>query len=443
MQVPSFIALIREGSRSGTKDISQLRSFIDEYPYCQTARILYSGALAETDDLQALQSIRITALYAGDRKKFRKYIALCSVEKNQAGTAENNSNLFVDSPEDVAEVSVFSQVETPHYAPSDEASENIMAAQPPLQEERFSNDSDSFPAEEKQVPPKTIVKEQVRTVAPVFTGDDVLDPHEIIRRRLNEILSGRKTDTEVPVDTGKVPKAEPESQNIPPVPVSTDAEPELPVVASVDETAPSEIVEKSLRTDTEEVIIRKEVMMMRDEVDKEELAHAAEETILQSLEELPLPERAPETFSFSGWLKKNAADSFGKVELVRSGDLPPITSFFPASAMPGIEQGGETGLYPDPESAETPGKLIDRFIATAPRITPSKTEFYSPAIQARKSVEEDDNLVSETLAGIYLQQGMLAKARAAYEKLSLLNPEKSSYFAALIQEIDNSLNTEE
>ena len=79
-------------------------------------------------------------------------------------------------------------------------------------------------------------------------------------------------------------------------------------------------------------------------------------------------------------------------------------------------------------------------IASEPKIVPSKAEFYSPVTQAKKSVEEHDDLVSETLATIYRQQGNLSRARFCYEKLSLLIPGKSAYFAALIKEIDEELN---
>ena len=439
MEVPAFISMIREGAHA--KDLSQLRNFIDEYPYCQTARILYSGALAGTADLQAEKSIRLSALYAGDRIKFRHYIASFSEEKKEILHADSNANLFADSPAEVAELSVFSPEETPHYVPADDTAENILATQAPLPEELFTGDTDSLTVDENPVPPLISVTEPVRPAAPVDAEKDIADPHEIIRRRLNEILSGRKPAPEVPVS--KEPVAEPDIPNKQAMPFVPETEPVMPAVAAVEAVTLPETNEKSLRSDTEEVIIRKERMLIKDEVDKEELAHAAEETILQSLEELPLPEKAPESYSFTGWLKKNSTGSFGMVEVVRAGDLPAITSFIPSPSLPAQGQAGESLEQQDTESTETPGKLIDRFIATAPRITPSKTEFYSPAIQARKSVEEDDNLVSETLAGIYLQQGMLAKARAAYEKLSLLNPEKSSFFAALIQEIDNSLNTEE
>ena len=84
--------------------------------------------------------------------------------------------------------------------------------------------------------------------------------------------------------------------------------------------------------------------------------------------------------------------------------------------------------------------LIDKFIATEPRIVPSKTEFYSPAKQAQKSLIEHEDLVSETLAKIYSLQGAHLKARSAYQKLMLLHPENKAYFAALIEEIDNSYN---
>jgi hypothetical protein len=90
--------------------------------------------------------------------------------------------------------------------------------------------------------------------------------------------------------------------------------------------------------------------------------------------------------------------------------------------------------------AEDVSKLIDRFIQTEPKIIPSKTEFYSPVNQAKKSVTENEDIVSETLAKIYYKQGNLLKARSSYQKLSLLYPEKMAYFAALISEIDKAIN---
>ncbi len=49
--------------------------------------------------------------------------------------------------------------------------------------------------------------------------------------------------------------------------------------------------------------------------------------------------------------------------------------------------------------------------------------------------EDIDDLVTEELAEIYLNQGFHDEAIAIYTKLSLLNSEKSVYFAKLISDI--------
>jgi hypothetical protein len=46
-------------------------------------------------------------------------------------------------------------------------------------------------------------------------------------------------------------------------------------------------------------------------------------------------------------------------------------------------------------------------------------------------------MISETLARIYAQQGNIPKAIDAYKRLSLKIPEKSSYFAALIKDLED------
>ena len=82
-------------------------------------------------------------------------------------------------------------------------------------------------------------------------------------------------------------------------------------------------------------------------------------------------------------------------------------------------------------------KIIEKFIQEEPRISQPKTSFFSPSEYAEKSNTDDNDIVSETLARLYMQQGNIAKARMVYGKLSLLFPEKSSYFAAQIEKADN------
>lgn len=85
-------------------------------------------------------------------------------------------------------------------------------------------------------------------------------------------------------------------------------------------------------------------------------------------------------------------------------------------------------------------QIIDKFIAENPQISRPKQEFYNPFMVAQASVVDQENIISETLAMIYLNQGYVEKAISIYQKLSLKNPEKSVYFAELIEKAKNRFN---
>ncbi len=68
---------------------------------------------------------------------------------------------------------------------------------------------------------------------------------------------------------------------------------------------------------------------------------------------------------------------------------------------------------------------------------------YAAKAKQEKSYEDEPavefDLYTETLAQIYAEQGYYEQAKAIYSKLILAYPEKSAYFAALIQKL-NELN---
>lgn len=84
---------------------------------------------------------------------------------------------------------------------------------------------------------------------------------------------------------------------------------------------------------------------------------------------------------------------------------------------------------PDPD-------LIDQFLKINPRIVPRLDMEDTRGDISIPGLEETDEIVTETLAEIYEQQGHFLKAKGAYQKLILKFPEKSAYFASRIEELD-------
>lgn len=78
-------------------------------------------------------------------------------------------------------------------------------------------------------------------------------------------------------------------------------------------------------------------------------------------------------------------------------------------------------------------ELIEKFIVANPKIKPSKTFIHSDI--ATESIIENENLMTETLAHVYLEQKKYQKAITAFTILSLKYPEKSSFFANQIEAI--------
>ncbi|MEA4967587.1 MAG: hypothetical protein VB048_05650, partial [Bacteroidaceae bacterium] len=109
----------------------------------------------------------------------------------------------------------------------------------------------------------------------------------------------------------------------------------------------------------------------------------------------------------------------------------------------------EIDSYTEPNLSDTPTKeeLIERFLQVEnPKVNKltnsqeidKEKEYVSINEVVKKSVEDEFEIVTETMAQIYLKQGHKDMAIKIYNKLILANPEKSSYFATQIQKLENN-----
>ena len=94
---------------------------------------------------------------------------------------------------------------------------------------------------------------------------------------------------------------------------------------------------------------------------------------------------------------------------------------------------GENAVKSEFETKQS--QIIDRFIKNNPKIVPAKTYENSGKISAKEA--PTSRLMTETLARVYTEQKRYDKAVQAYKILILKNPEKSSFFADQINEIES------
>ncbi|MEJ1223291.1 hypothetical protein [Sediminicola sp. 1XM1-17] len=137
----------------------------------------------------------------------------------------------------------------------------------------------------------------------------------------------------------------------------------------------------------------------------------------------PLPFTKKEKYSFTEWLQ--------------------LTSATPIEREPHKKEEDQTKAYKEAdeptEEIEDLAKrkkfdLIDKFIENNPKIVPKEK---IDKVDISESLKMDKNeLMTETLAKVYLEQKKYKKAIQAYKILSLKYPEKSSFFADRIKTVE-------
>lgn len=136
----------------------------------------------------------------------------------------------------------------------------------------------------------------------------------------------------------------------------------------------------------------------------------------------PLAFTKKEKYSFAEWLQ------LASVKTVHRN--PENTSFDKTQDRPKIDIKGSKAT-----SKREKFELIDRFIETNPKIIPQDKTTVKVDIKDSLKMNKDE-LMTETLAKVYLEQKKYKKAIQAYRILSLKYPEKSGFFADRIKAVE-------
>lgn len=121
--------------------------------------------------------------------------------------------------------------------------------------------------------------------------------------------------------------------------------------------------------------------------------------------------------------------------------LEEITDFVPDNMPRFVLAGGDYFTRKDFEQVELDrSKPLDNFIAEKPSLLRSIVKGSKAEPLQVKEIDtaelfDDASFYTETLASIYTEQGFYKRALDVYAKLILLYPEKSSYFATLVEQL--------
>jgi hypothetical protein len=432
-----FIALVKNPESATADALPDLREVETGYPYFQSAKVLLAKTLHNENDIAFDKMLKRVAAAITDRRRLFEVIHPDAIEERseeRGVKSEKISDPVIEVKPKVEEPIT----ETTQPAVEEKIEEPVVEVQPTAIKPIVIEEPTVEPVAEVE----PVVEETVAEVKPV---EPVIEVPRVTAIRPIVISEEREEKREERKDE----VIEPAEEVKPVEPVAEEIKPEPPVFIPVEfkaeeRTGPTAI--KPIVIDFGDTPKKEEPVAEPEPVVEDAISALVPEIDYLSLlekepakeEEHPVPQSIAETEEEITIAKEAAKVVVEPVAVIKPIEVVPDNlsfsdwlHFIKDHTVPGAE--ATTKEQKVEEEKPDPKELVDKFIAAEPRIVPQKAEFFSPANASKKSMTDDEEIVSETLAKVYAAQGNIPKAIRIYEKLSLLNPEKSSYFAAQIE----------
>jgi hypothetical protein len=342
-----FIQLIKRPHHIASSQMAELEVLINEYPFFESAHLLYIKGLHEQNAINYSKQLRKTAIIANSRAVL--YELIHQKTKRVVEVAE--------------EVSIKTNI-------TDTVVEQIISE-------------------------KEVTKELTIPELPVSTSSITITNNDIKVIYVNTISSSVNTIEK------ETPSLEPVNNDIA---ILKDIENETE--ASIEESTVEGFNEEKLNT------------QIQSEINRGIIQSYVETDIIKTPELNKEETKSP--VSFTDWLNRVKKESGTIQKTEEKAEFSPKTD-------------------KKPTFFEQNKGIIDKIIESDPgRIKLGNQKFFTPNVDAKQSLLENEHLVTETLAKIYALQGNNSKAIRAYEILSLKFPQKSVYFATLIEKLKSN-----
>lgn len=385
-------------------DIPLLKKEVEKYPYFYTLRALLLYGLKKENHPSFEDYLNKTSIHSSNRVDLYHYINSEPIQKEiQTKTETISPEMEEEIMEELVENEIISEpiLENSTSEIIENNNETVEVIDEIIEEKEEESN------QEIEVVSETNSEEINEDIVDEMIENDT-EESELRTDHVVDIISDEELNEVAEITNKVVVENNSKEENL---------TSENDIENAVQQTSGIEIIESEPQQVIETIEDNQEEEIIEGLSENAEVIEESEPETIEEKVEIIENNSDDSTFSFSDWLKKVPSQSKTQQEIEEEQEIA---------------------------EREIKYKLIDDFLEKNPKIVPMKKTDITPVNTPSNFVqntEEYSDLMTETLAQIYIEQKKYDKAIKAYKILILKYPEKNSLFANRIKEIENLKNS--